>query len=161
MAMIIYDLMTAGALAATATNGVTNTETNVWAIKSGKYNVGFQSASVQGRAGTLTSLNGIGFVIASLLTAGTAGTIITPNPSDSRMPAAACTVSTAATIGTGTRLNHLAFGCGAAGPGGIVSVNPDSPITLIAGGAALLDLEMESIATGLSLTFSWSSQIFE
>ena len=158
--MLIYSiaLATAGDVTTNASGG---TENNTWAMKAGTRNVALQSLYVIGKANALTAISGIALRVVSFLTIGTAGTGITPNPKDPGFQAAKATITSAATTGTGTRLNHLSFGCGAAGPGGWVAPNPDSLLVVQGGTAGIPDLECLNVSNTASLKFEWSGEIVE
>lgn len=143
----------------TATNGSANTESTVYFVKAGTRNVALQSMYIVGKGAGLTAISGIVIRVAKFATAGTGGTGITPTPKDPGMQAAKCTSASAHTIGTGTRTNHLAFGCGAAGPGGWVAPNPDSLIVLE--GSATNGIDVVSASGTVSLNFEWSAEVVE
>lgn len=143
----------------TATNGSANTESSVWYFKPGTRNVALQSMYVVGKGAGLTAISGIGIRVAKFATAGTSGTAITPAPRDPGMQAAKATAASGHTIGTGTRTNHVFFGCGAAGPGGWVAPNPDSLVLLE--GSATNGVDVQSVSGTVSLNFEWSSEIVE
>lgn len=148
-------LATAGNL---ATNGSANTESPTCSIKPGTRNVGLQSLYVLGKGAGLTAISGIIFRVIGWATASTAGTGITPTPKDPGMQAAKATVISAQTVGA-TRINHLTFGCGAAGPGGWVAPNPDSLIYREGGNAGSTDV-MNASGT-VSLNYEFSGEIVE
>ncbi len=54
------------------------------------------------------------------------------------------------TAGSGGGTNHLAFGCGAAGPGGWIPESPDAMPTIEGGSADSLDLYHASGTTSLN-----------
>lgn len=156
---VVYDIALATEANVT-TNATPATENNTFALKAGAAaNFALQSVYVIGKGAGLTAISGIAFRIVSWQTAGTAGTTITPTPKDTRVAAAKTTGSSAATIGTGTRLNHVLFGCGAAGPGGWVAPNPDSGI--IGQGGTITSTELINASGTASLVFEWSGEIVE
>lgn len=148
-------LATAGNL---TTNATPNTETDAFFVKAGVRNVGLQAVYVQGKGAGLTAISGIGFRLIKLTTASTAGTGMTPSPKDAGFQAAKHTAASRPTIGT-TRVNHHVFGCGAAGPGGYVAPNVDSPLTLEGGGA--LSIDMLDVSGTASLAYEFSAETFE
>lgn len=148
-------LATAGSL---TTNGSANTETETYFVKSGTRNVGLQSMYVVGKGAGLTAISGIAFRIIRWGTASTAGVSITPTPKDPGMQAAKATAASRPTSGT-TRINHLVFGCGAAGPGGWVAPNPDSVIYMEGSGAQ--SISCMDVSGTISLAFEFSGEIVE
>lgn len=141
-----------------STNGSANTESATCSIKPGTRNVGLQSLYVLGKGAGLTAISGIIFRVIGWATASTAGTGVTPTPKDPGMQAAKATVVSGQTIGS-TRINHLTFGCGAAGPGGWVAPNPDSVIFREGGNAGSTDV-MNASGT-VSLNYEWAGEIIE
>lgn len=149
-------LATAGNL---TTNATPNTETETFFVKAGSARgVALQSLYIQGKGAGLTAISGIIMRIIKWATASTSGTGITPTPKDPGMQAAKCTAASRPTSGT-TRTNHLAFGCGAAGPGGWVAPNPDSVIALEAGSAPSIS-GMDASGTA-SMNFEFSGEVVE
>jgi hypothetical protein len=148
-------LATAGSL---TTNGSANTETETYFVKAGTRNVGLQSMYVVGKGAGLTAISGIAFRIIRWGTASTAGTSLTPTPKDPGMQAAKATAASRPTSGT-TRINHLVFGCGAAGPGGWVAPNPDSIIYMEGSGAQ--SISCMDVSGTISLAFEFSGEIVE
>ena len=148
-------LATAGNLTTSATP---NTEVDAWFLKAGVRNAAFQAMYVIGKGAGLTAISGISFRIIKFTTASTAGTGMTPTPKDPGMQAAKATSASAPTAGA-TRVNRIVFGCGAAGPGGYVSPNPDSLEMLEGGGALSIDC-MDSSGTA-SLAFDFSMEFQE
>jgi len=136
-----------------ATSGTPNTETEVFFVKPGVRNAALQAMYVIGKGAGLTAISGIVFRLIRWGTAATAGVSITPVPKDPGMQAAKQTAASAPTAGT-TRLNHVLFGCGAAGPGGWVAPNPDSVIMLEGGGAQSIDALAASGTASLNFEFS-------
>lgn len=149
-------LATAGNL---TTSGTTNTETDAFFVKAGAgRTVGLALVQCVGKATALTSISSIAFRLIKLGTASTAGTTVTPSPTDPGMQASAATCASRPTIGT-TRTNHLVFGCGAGGNGAWVAPNIDHPMELAAGGA--LSMDMVDVAGTVSLTYEPSWVIIE
>lgn len=140
------------------TNATPNTETDAFFIKAGVRNCGLQAIYVQGKGAQLTSISGISFRTCKLATASTAGTSMTPVPKDAGFQAAKQTAASRPTIGT-TRTNGPIFGCGAAGPGGYVAPNIDSPLTLEGGGAFSID--MLDVSGTASLAYEFSCESYE
>ena len=158
--MFVYDISLATP-GNTATNGTANTESPTFSIKAGAANVALQSMYVVGKGAGLTAISGIVHRLAHFSTASTAGTGVTPAPKDSRLQGvltAKATVISGQTT-SAVRTNKVAFGCGAAGPGGWVAPNPDSLESLIASGTDSLDA-MNASGT-VSLNFEWSGEICE
>lgn len=147
-------LATAGSL---TTNGSANTETDAWFLKAGVRNAALQSMYVIGKGAGLTAISGIAFRIIKFTTASTAGTGMTPTPKDPGMQAAKATSASRPTAGS-TRVNRIAFGCGAAGPGGWVAPNPDSVEMLEGGGALSIDCMDVSGTVSLAYEFSLEFQ---
>ena len=114
--MFVYDssLATAGNL---TTNATPATETETFRLNAASQgrNVSLLAIYVIGKGAGLASISGIAFRIITWGTGATAGTSITPKPSDMNGPAATATAASRPTAGT-TRLNGQVFGCGAAGP---------------------------------------------
>lgn len=106
-----------------------------------------------GRGGGLTAISGISVRFIRLATASTGGTAASIRPRDPLNPAATLTAFSGPTIGSGAVSLQVAFGCGAAGPGGWVAPNPDSMIDLSAGGGANGNLDMISGSQTASLGF--------
>lgn len=155
---MVYGLQLATA-GNTATNGSANTESTIFMIDPGTRNAALQSMYVIGKGAGLTAISGIVFRIVKFATAGTSGTGITPTPRDPGMQAAKATCASGQTVGTGTRTNHVNFGCGAAGPGGWVAPNPDSLVVLE--GSGTNSIEALSASGTTSLNFEWSSEMVE
>lgn len=143
------------------TSGSANTELPNMAIRQAVRNVDVQSFYVVGRGSALTSISGIAFRVRRWTTAGSGGTAITPQPRRIGTTASTTAVSseTAITAGTVSGAYQLAFGCGAAGPGGWVAPNPDSVLTLEAGSADEFDIN--SMSSTASLNLEISSEIAE
>lgn len=148
-------LATAGNLTTSATPA---TETDTFFVKAGVRNVALQAVYVLGKGAGLTALSGIGFRIIKLTTASTGGTTMTPSPKDPGMQAAKATSASRPTIGS-TRINHLVFGCGAAGPGGWVAPNLDSCLLLEGGGG--LSIDCVDVSGTASMVFEFSAEITE
>lgn len=141
------------------TNGTPNTATETFFIKPGTTRTALlQAVYVQGKAAALTSISGIIFRVKKWTTASTAGTSFTPQPKDSSTPAAACTAASRPTAGSGGGTVQLAFGCGAAGPGGWVAPNPDSCVILAAGNAGSISCDDASGTASLNFEFSGELQ---
>lgn len=147
-------LATAGNL---TTNGSANTETDAFFLKAGVRSAALQSIYVIGKGAGLTAISGISFRVIKFTTASTAGTGMTPTPKDPGMQAAKATSASRPTAGA-TRVNRIVFGCGAAGPGGWVSPNPDSLELLEGGGALSIDMMDSSGTVSLNYEFSFEFQ---
>lgn len=148
-------LATAGNLTTNATPG---TETDAFFVKAGVRNVALQAVYLIGKGAGLTALSGIVMRIIKFSTASTAGTGMTPSPKDPGSQAAKATSASRPTAGA-TRINHMAFGCGAAGPGGWVAPNVDSVVLLEGGGAFSID-GMDASGTA-SMAYEFSAEIVE
>lgn len=136
------------------TNGSANTETDTWFFKAGTRNSALQSVQMLGKGAGLTSISGIVGRVVRYGTASTSGTSVTPTPKDPGMQAAKSTAATLPTAGS-TRTNRLIFGCGAAGPGGWVTPNPDSVELMEGSGAFSIDLQNASGTVSLNFESSW------
>lgn len=143
------------------TSGSANTELPNLAIRQATRNVDVQSFYVCGRGAGLTSISGIAFRVRRWTTAGSGGTAVTPQPRRIGTTASTTAVSSesAITAGTVSGAYQLAFGCGAAGPGGWVAPNPDSMLTLEAGSAD--EFDVNSISSTISLNLEISAEIQE
>lgn len=155
---IIYGIQL-GTPGNSATNGSANTTSYTFSVKPGVRNVGLQSVYVIGKGAGLTAISGIAFRVLNYVTASTAGTATTPTPKDPGFQAAKAVVITGQTPGTGAATYHLAFGCGAAGPGGWVAPNPDSVI--VAQGSGINSTDMMNQSGTTSLNYEWSAEIVE
>jgi hypothetical protein len=132
-----------------ATSATPNTEIDAFFIKPGATRaVSLIALLVQGKGAGLTALSGIAFRLKVWpTTASTAGTAITPGPTDNRAPAAVATAAGGAaggigavTSGTGTAAFRGGAGCSGSGPGGWSALNPDDGIVLDGGGDKSVDL---------------------
>lgn len=148
-------LATAGNL---TTSGTPATETDAFFVKAGVRNVALQAVYVIGKGAGLTAISGISFRLVKFTTASTVGTAMTPSPKDPGMQAAKHTAASRPTAGT-TRVNHIVFGCGAAGPGGWVAPNPDSVLLLEGGGG--LSIDMFDVSGTASLAYEFSAETVE
>jgi hypothetical protein len=162
----VYDLALATA-GSSSTSGTANTEVSVFTCATAgslpSNTVSLFAVSVQGKAAAATSITGLAFRIIMLTTASatTGGTAVTPRPATIGAPAATSVVfSTVTTIGSTGRTNHMIFGCGAAGPGGWVSPNPDAMATLKPTATAG-SIDLVSVSAGTTLAFEWAAQIQE
>lgn len=135
------------------TNVTPNTETEAWFLKAGAANAYLQAISILGKAAGLTQLSGIVMRLIKWGTASTAGTPITPAPSDPGYQAATATAASRPTVGT-TRTNRLITGCGVSSLGGWTSPNPESYEKLQGGGAP--SISGEDAAGTASLAYEWS-----
>jgi hypothetical protein len=154
-----YDIQsaTAGNHTCSATPG---TEVGIYMVAAGSSRpVGLQGVYLVGKGAGLTAISGIACRVITLTTASTGGTAITPAPKRTGMPAAVSTSASAQTVGATGRVNHLVFGCGAAGPGGWVAPNEESRIAIDGGSGDSID--MVSASGTASLTFEASAEIAE
>jgi|ERR1039458_2852054 hypothetical protein len=161
----VYDLALATPGSST-TNGTTNTESSVFTCATSALpanTVSLFAMYVQGKANAATAITGIAFRVLMLTTASTTtgGTGITPRPATVGAPASLSVVfSAVTTIGSTGRTNHVAFGCGIAGPGGWVAPNPDAMATLKPT-ATPGSIDVASASVAVSQAFEWSAQIME
>ena len=139
------------------TNATPNTETDAFFLKPGARNAALQAVMLMGKGAGLTAISGIIMRLCSFATASTAGTGITPRPKDAGMQAATATAASRPTAGA-TRTNRVAFGCGAAGPGGWVAPNVDSLEVLPGSSAASIDGMDASGTASLAYEFSFEHQ---
>jgi len=125
-----------------ATHATPNTEDPTLVLRQATRGVNISEILVHGRGAGLTAITGIGYRVRRWTTAGTGGTAITPSPR--RIGTTASTTAadkvTAITPGTVSGAYQVAFGCGAASPGGWVARDEDSKIHLEAGGADELNI---------------------
>lgn len=119
-----------------------------------------QACYVIGRGGGLTTISGISFRFMRFATASTVGTAASIRQRDPGAQNAITTAFTLPTIGSTPTL-QLTFGCGAAGPGGWVSPNPDSVIYLATGGGANGNVDLLSGSATVSLNFDASVEHWE
>lgn len=155
----VYDTVPAAAESLTAsgamytTNGTANTVTDHLryltvsprpCIITGIY--------LTGRGAGLTAISGISIRMMRMGTASTVGTAASLRPRDPGQQAAVTTAFTLPTIGATPTL-QLAVGCGAAGPGGWVARDADSPIYLATAGGANGNLDVLSGSGTVSLGF--------
>ena len=147
------------------TNSSANTEQDDLFVKPGTgRSMSFRALFVHGKAATLSTINSIGFRVKSQkTTASSSGNAITPEPRDGTVQAAKATAAanagTTITAGTGTGGVHFSIGCSAGGPGGYMSPDGDSFITLESG--ANKSVDVFSVSTATSLTYGISADIVE
>lgn len=142
------------------TSGTPNTAVETFFVRPGSARAVFlQSLLLQGKGAGLTAISGIVERIKKWTTASTAGTAITPQPVDPKYAAAAATAAYRPTAGSGGGTIILAFGCGAAGPGGWTAPTPDHAIGLDAGSAG--SISGDDASGTASLNFEFSGQIAE
>lgn len=143
------------------TSGSANTELPNMAIRQATRGVSAAAFFVCGRGNALTSITGIAFRIRRWTTAGSGGTAITPQPRFVGTTAATTAVSSesAITAGTVSGAYQLAFGCGAAGPGGWVARDADSMIHIEGGSSD--ELDVNSICSATSMNLELSGEIVE
>lgn len=140
------------------TSGTANTEVDAFFVKAGSSRpVWLRAINLIGKGAGLTALSGIAMRIAKFATASTAGTAITPQPTDGAR-AAVHTSASRPTVGT-TRTNHMSLGCGAAGPGGWAALDQEGAIALDAGAAGSID-GLDASGT-VSLAYEFSAQTME
>ena len=143
------------------TSGSANTELPNMAIRQATRNVDITAFWVCGRGSALTTISGIAFRARRWTTAGSGGTAITPAPRRIGTTASTTAVSseTAITAGTVSGAYQVAFGCGAAGPGGWTARDGDYAINIEGGSSDEIDLN--SISTTTSLNLELSAEIAE
>jgi len=131
-----------------STSATPSTEIDVFSLKAGATrSAGIYAIRGQGRGAGLTALTGISLNVKHWTTASTAGTALTPSPSDILGPAATAVprIGTgggvnAVTPGTGGPLYRGGIGFGGSGPGGWVAANPDAALVQSAAYAGSFDL---------------------
>ena len=144
-----------------ATHSTPNTEDPTLVLRQATRGFDVQAIYVHGRAVAATTLNGIGYRARRWTTAGSGGTSITPSPRRVGTTASTTAVDKVTTITAGTVSGayQLAFGCGAAGPGGWVAPNMDSAIHVEGGSSDELDIN--SVSGTASLLHHVSAEILE
>lgn len=144
-----------------ACHATPNTEDPTLVLRQATRGVDLQAIYVQGRGAALTAITGIGYRVRRWTTVGTGGGAITPSPR--RIGTTASTTAadktSAITPGTVSGAYQLAFGCGAAGPGGWVARDGDSAIHLEGGGSDELDIN--SVCGVASMLHHVSAEIAE
>jgi hypothetical protein len=152
------------ATAGTVTGNAANTESpGTWSLKTASQgrNLYFQAMYVIGRASALTTISGMAFRILSFTTASTAGTAFTPTSKDVTANETATGVGASGqTVSVTGRKQHVIFGCGAAGPGGYVSPNPQSMV-VISPNVTAPSIDAVHVSTTASLTYEWSMEHME
>jgi hypothetical protein len=142
------------------TSGTPSTEVDHLFVAAGVRNVGYQAIFGCGKGAALTAISGIAIRGKHFGTASTGGTAITPKPKDPGMQASKATAAHTPTAGSAQAGGYfLAFGFGAAGPGGWVAANPDS-IQFCEGGSGD-SLDLYSASATASLNFEISAEIVE
>ena len=143
------------------TSGTANTEVDHLRTATGATRAAAVTGCyVLGKGAGLTAISGIVIRLRRFATASTVGTAITPSPKDPTAPASTITAATTPTAGV-TATQQVAFGCGAAGPGGWVARDRDSEILLVAGGGANGNLDIFSASGTVSLNFEYSTEHIE
>lgn len=144
-----------------ATSGTPNTEDPTLVLRQATRNVDVMAIYVHGRGAALTAITGIGYRVRRWTTAGSGGTGVTPSPRRIGTTASTTAVDkqSAITAGTVSGAYQVAFGCGAAGPGGWVARDGDSAMTLEAGSADEFDIN--SISGVASMLHDVSCEISE
>ena len=144
-----------------ASHATPNTEDPTLVLRQATRGFDLQALFAQGRGAALTAITGIGYRVRRWTTAGSGGTSITPAPR--RIGTTASTTAadkvTAITPGTVSGAYQLAFGCGAAGPGGWVARDEDSMIHVEGGGSD--ELNVNSVAGVASMLHHVSAEIRE
>jgi hypothetical protein len=144
-----------------ATHATPNTEDPTLVLRQATRGFDLQALYAQGRGAALTAITGIGYRLRRWTTAGSGGTSITPAPR--RVGTTAATTAadkvSAITPGTVSGAYQLAFGCGAAGPGGWVARDEDSMIHVEGGGSD--ELNVNSVAGVASMLHHVSAEIRE
>ena len=144
-----------------ATHSTPNSEDPTLVLRQATRGFDVQAIYVHGRGAGLTALSGIGYRLRRWTTAGSGGTSITPSPRRVGTTASTTAVDKVTTITAGTVSGayQLAFGCGAAGPGGWVAPNQDSTIHVEGGSSDELDIN--SVSGTASLLHHVSAEILE
>ena len=143
------------------TSGSANTELPNMAIRQATRGVDVTAIWAAGRGSALTTISGIAFRVRRWTTAGSGGTSITPQPRRIGTTASTTATSseTAITAGTVSGAYQVAFGCGAAGPGGWTARDGDYAMHLEGGSSDEFDIN--SISTTTSLNIELSAEIAE
>ena len=144
-----------------ATHVTPNTEDPTLVLRQATRGFNIVSIAVHGRGAALTAITGIGYRLRRWTTAGIGGTAITPNPKRVGTTAATTAVDkvTAITPGTISGAYQGAFGCGAAGPGGMMARDEDSKIHIEAGSAD--EININSVCGVASMLHHVSAEIEE
>lgn len=144
-----------------ATHATPNTEDPTLVLRQATRGVDVTSIFVHGRGAALTAITGIGYRVRRWTTAGSGGTAVTPSPRRIGTTAATTAADKVTTItpGTVSGAYQLAFGCGAAGPGGWVARDGDSALHLEAGGAD--EFSINSVCGVASMLHHVSGEIAE
>lgn len=148
------------------TSGTTNTEIDHLFIKPGTGRTSsVRSCTVHGKANGLSTISGITFRWKTWTsTASSGGTGLTPAPRDGTVQASKSTAgygtTSGVTSGTGGPSVHVAFGCGASGPGGWTAEDADAVIGPLESGATKSN-DLFSSAINTSLVFESSVSIIE
>jgi hypothetical protein len=144
-----------------ASHATPNTEDPTLVLRQATRGFNLQALYATGRGAALTAITGIGYRVRRWTTAGSGGTAITPAPR--RIGTTASTTAadkvTAITPGTVSGAYQIAFGCGAAGPGGWVARDEDSMIHVEGGGSD--ELNVNSVAGVASMLHHVSAEIVE
>ena len=142
-------------------SGTPNTELPNMAIRQATRGVDVTALWACGRGSALTTISGIAFRVRRWTTAGSGGTTITPQPR--RLGTTASTTATssetAITAGTVSGAYQVAFGCGAAGPGGWTARDLDYAMHIEAGSSD--ELNVNSMSSTASLNFELSGEMQE
>jgi hypothetical protein len=151
-----WSLATAGNL---TTNATPATETDAIFVKAGSSRQALiTKIDAVGKAAALTAISSIAFRHAKLATASTAGTAITPSPTDKGMQAAVSTMASRPTIGA-TRTNRSVWGIGAGSGNTWWTRDNDSFEELDAGAANSFDVI--DVSGTASLTYEISGELRE
>ncbi len=144
-----------------ASHATPNTEDPTLVLRQATRGFDLQALFCVGRGAALTAITGIGYRVRRWTIAGSGGTAITPAPR--RIGTTASTTAadkqTAITPGTVSGAYQLAFGCGAAGPGGWVARDQDSMVHVEGGGSD--ELNVNSVAGVASMLHHVSAEIVE
>lgn len=145
-----------------STHASTNTDDPTIVLRQTARNCDLQALYCLGRGTSLTAITGIGYRVRRWTTVGSGGTALA-NVAPRRIGTTASTVivdkAAAITPGTVSGAVQIAFGCGAAGPGGWVARDEDSKITMEAGSADELDIN--SVAGVTAMSHQLSGEISE
>jgi hypothetical protein len=146
------------------TNASANTANDAFFVKPGATRtVWLRAINLAGRGAALTSISGISVRFEKwTTTASSAGTAITPTPTDTGMQAAKHTAAFSATTltsGTGGPLLLMSIGCGTTSPGNWVAPSNDESYALE--GAATQSIDGFNVSGGTSLNFEMDATTCE
>ncbi len=146
------------------TSSSINTENDVFFVKPGASRaVSIVALRLQGKAPALTALSGLSLRIkawtgSASTTSG--ATSVTPAPKNNLVPAAVATAGITSTatssVTVGTTASYVGIAtCGASGPGGWVSINPDD-VPMLDGNASK---SMDLVSTGATASLNFEYEV--